>query len=229
MEQRQHAKHPIGAQRPFPEAQSGLFGIGGEIGVAKFGRLRHTGRAAGVLQHGDGIGVFAHGTEVAIVAHHVGGGDGAAILPKGRQIAPPGDAEHLASGPRQRLGHATDDNAAQPGGFGDARQLGVDRGEIDGDHEFGAGIGDLMREFPLDIKRIEIHHDAPGAQGREEKDHGIGRVRQAKTNASARHHTQRLQAFRGLVHSLVEFGVAPATTHEIDRAMHREIARRGRQ
>ena len=101
-----------------------------------------------------------------------------AVLRQARDLAAPGHGEEIVLGKRQDTRHRADQDLTQSGLAQRRRYLGQHDPQIQGDHDPGLGVGDLVGDLLGGVERVEVDHRAAELEHRVVANHEIGRVRQ---------------------------------------------------
>ena len=194
----------------------GLDHVGHQVAVQQHGPLRHTGGAAGVLQHGDVVECQRHRLEAAFgtarnrvveldrfgqavgghhlldVAHHV---------VHQRTLEQPelvthGAQHHVFDGCvgqhlLQRVGKVLDD-----------------------DDGFGARVLELVLQLTWGVQRVDVHHHITGPQNGSHRHRVLRHVGQHDRNAVAFGQAQALQVHTHRAAQAVGLGVGDLLAHE---------------
>jgi len=230
VEQRQDAEHALASRRALGVVRDDLLGIGEDVAMGQDRALGRSGRAAGILQHGDILGRDGDRFRRRRARQQARPGDVAAVGRHPRLLLALEDAVQRGLAARQHLGEAAHNKRAKAAGLRHPGHLGVDVGDVDHEHHAGPGIADLMFELALDVERIVIDHHAARLEHRVIGDDSEGRVGQAQPDAISFGEAPRLQTSRQSVGCGSNLAIGPAATKEIDRwatGMKRGCPRQG--
>ena len=223
VEEGQHPHHAFLAHLQAFEPARALHGVGVEIGVAEHGALGYAGGAAGVLQYGDVAGGIDGGRlEGAVVVEELGEGDVAAVIGHVGDVGALEERKQQAFGKGQHFGHVADDQRLDPGLLQHGLHLGIERFQVEGHHDVGLAVLDLVHKLVFGVERAVVDHRAAGLENAEIANHELRAVGQEEAHLDPLADTQLLEAGGGAAHHVADFAVAVLLAEKVEKGILRK-------
>ena len=212
----------IGPRRRLPVLRVGR----GQVGVGQHRPFRRAGRAAGILDDRERVGRIGDrvGLIAPVVVDEIAEGDVPVVGRDLRQHALRRHERLHHTGGAGELRERPDDQLLQPRRLQELLGLGIDDRDIERDEDVGLAVGDLELERGEGVERRIIDHHAPRLQDAEQGDHRLGRIGHVEADVHAGSDAELLEARGRAVGERVQFGVAQALVHELQRRTVAESA-----